>query len=339
MRTKLRAGAPSDYNASPPPRLSRSTPLRGLCALFLLAPLTVMAQRFDVVTFDAPPGWTQQALADGLMFETQPAGTLCQIFLRKSRAPTGSLLQELDREWSELGERQPLVAAGPDPEPIDLPGGFAIAQRVGQVQTATGALMVMLNLLQQDDRLVPVVVNLVDAEALDLCGTAIGDFVASLRLDDTPPAPLTDSRTASPADSPLPRPDPELAARFGNSVVGTWRFALTSVNVTLNAPSQVRNVIEVQFARDGAYRITVNMSVPGAGGYNEAETGTYQVEGQRILMRPAQDAGKEPYGLDWFFGDHPEYQGNWGLILRSSSEWLGSFSGLSGRWRTFKPAE
>ena len=57
-------------------------------------------------------------------------------------------------------------------------------------------------------------------------------------------------------------------------------------------------------------------------------------------MRPAQAAGKrEPYGLDWFFGDHPLYRGNWGLILRSSSEWLGSFAGLGTAWRTFKPAE
>jgi hypothetical protein len=119
MRTKRRAGAPSDYSTSPPPRLSRSTPLRGLCALLLLAPWAVMAQRFDVVTFDAPPGWTQQALADELMFETRPAGTLCQIILRNSRAPTGSLLQELDREWSELGEpprktpaRDPTASSG-----------------------------------------------------------------------------------------------------------------------------------------------------------------------------------------------------------------------------------
>jgi hypothetical protein len=79
--------------------------------------------------------------------------------------------------------------------------------------------------------------------------------------------------------------------------------------------------------------------MPG-GGFNDAESGTYEVQGQRILMRPTQRAGtREPYGLDWFFGDHPEFPGNWGLILRSSSGWLGSFGGLEARWRTFKPAE
>ena len=345
MRTRPRADARLDHDASPPaPRLPRSTRLRALfAALVLFVPWTVTAQRFDVVTFDPPPGWTQKGLTDGLMFETYLFGTRsgCQILLSKSRAPTASLPQELERTWSELAEGQPLTASTPDPDQLDLPSGFTVAQRVGQVQTSGGTLVVMLNLLQKDDRLVPVVVSITDTQALDFCGAAIEDFVASLRLGDAPAAtgaPVTDPGSANPAE-PLPRPNPELAARFGNSVVGTWRYAMTSVNVTLNAPTQVRNAIDVRFARDGTYSIAVNMSIPGAGGYSEDEAGTYQVEGQRILMRPARGAGKEPYDLDWFFGDHPEYVGNWGLILRSSGEWLGTFGGLSGRWRTFKPVE
>ena len=85
-----RPGARLDYSASSPAfRFSRSLALRGLCAALVLAPWTVMAERFDVVAFDAPPGWTRQALGDGLMFETRSAGTqmFCQIFLRKSRRP------------------------------------------------------------------------------------------------------------------------------------------------------------------------------------------------------------------------------------------------------------
>lgn len=31
--------------------------------------------------------------------------------------------------------------------------------------------------------------------------------------------------------------------------------------------------------------------------------------------------------------------GSWGLILRSSSEWLGNSGGDAARWRAFKPAE
>ena len=334
------------HASSPASRLPRSMPLCGLLAVLVLAPWTVVAQRFDVVTFDAPAGWTQQALGDGVMFEMRTLGTssFCQIFLRRSRKPTASLPQELDRAWSELRERQPLVAGAPDPALLDLPGGLTLARRVGQVPAASGTLITMLNVFQKEDRLVTVVVTVADSQAFDRCGTAIGDFLAGLRLDATPAAPgppVADAGRANPSDSPVPSSDPQLAAKFGNSVVGTWRFALTSVNVTLNAPSQVRNVIEVRFARDGTYRITVSMSSPGSGGgFNDAESGTYQVQGQRILLRPAQAAGKrEPYGLDWFFGDHPSYRGNWGLILRSSSEWLGSFAGQGTAWRTFKPAE
>jgi len=317
-------------------------PLRGIFAALALAPWTAMADRFDVVTFDAPPGWTRQTLGNDLMFEMRLMGTRssCQIVLRTSRTPTASLPQELDRAWSELRQPQPLVAETPDPAQLELPSGFLLAQRVGQVQTSTGALLVMLNLLQQDDRIVPVVVNITDAQAAEVCGTAIGDFVAGLKLDVSAPAAGTPTgvQVANTADS-QPTSDPQLAARFGNSVVGTWRFALTSANVSLNAPTQVRNVIEVRFAREGTYKITVNMSVPGSASFNDDESGTYQVQGQRVLMRPAQTTGRQPYALDWFFGDHPEFPGNWGLILRSSSEWLGSFSGSYARWRTFKPAE
>jgi hypothetical protein len=124
------------------------------------------------VTFDAPPGWSRQALGDGLMFETRPAGTqtFCQIFLRRSRRPTASLPQELDRAWSELRQRQSLVAAAPDPAHLDLPSGFTLARRVGHLQTGSGTLLIMLNLLQKDDRLVTVVVNVGDSNALDRCG-------------------------------------------------------------------------------------------------------------------------------------------------------------------------
>jgi hypothetical protein len=296
-----------------------------LCALFavlVLAPWTAMAQRFDVVTFDAPPGWTQQALGDGLMFETQPAPrAFCQIFLRKSRRPTAPLLQELDGLWSEMSQSEPLVAAPGDPGQLDLPSGFKVAQRVGQVYGTIRAL----NLLQKDNRLVPVVVNASGPDAVERCSTAIDNFMGSLRLDETSAerGSMTDARGANPADSPVPRSDPQLAARFGNSVVGNWRYGHTT--------AQTRNVIEVRFSRDGTYAIDV-------GGYALSETGTYRVEGQRILMRP-RTADPGPYSLDWFFGDRPGSPGNWGLILRCSKGWLGSFGGETVGWRTFRPAE
>lgn len=292
-----------------------------------------MAQRFGVVTFDAPPGWSQEALGDGLMFEVRPAGTrtFCQMFLRTSRKTATSLSLEMERTWSELRRTDALMAAGPDPAHRELPGGLTLAQRVGRVKTDTGTLVKIINLFQKDDRLVSVTVNIPDLAALERCTPAVDEFLASVRIDATP----TD------AASPVPRSDPALAAKFGNSVVGTWRYAITTVDVTLNAPSQIRNAIEVQFAPEGTYRITINMTALPGGGFNDAESGTYQVEGQRIVMRPRQTGGKpESYALDWFFGDHPSFPGNWGLILRSSlgSPWPGSFSGLPTAWRTFKPA-
>ena len=304
-----------------------------LLALVVLSPWTVMAQRFDVVTFAPPPGWSQQPLGEGLMFEFRPmrATLSCQMFLRKSWKASAALPQELDRAWAEIRDRQQAVADAPDPAPLDLPGGLKLTQRVGRIQTPSGLLIAMLNLFQKDDRLVSVVVTMPVSEARDGCGGGIGDFLASLRVDATAaaPQPLT------------PKPNPALAAKFGNSVVGTWRYAFGTAIVTLNAPTQSHNAVDIRFARDGTYRITVNASMTGGARYNQAESGTYQVEGQRILMRPQQSGGKPaPYALDWFFGDNPNHKGNWGLILRAANpEWLGSFGGTAPDWRTFRPPE
>lgn len=317
---------------------------RGLLALPLLAPPAAMADRFDIVTFDAPPGWSRKAITDGLVFESPPAGAagFCQVLLSRSRPLAVPLGDELDRSWSSLLERQTLAGEPATPEQQDLGNGVTIAQRVAPLRAGRQTYITMLNLLRKDDRLVMVVVSVADGKALDRCGNAIGEFIAGLRMDTAPnppsaqvPAP-TAGATQPPGARP-PRSDPQLAARFGNSVVGTWRYAMTAVTVTLNAPTQTRNVIELRFARDGTYGLTYGAAVPGSSNFRQSETGSYRVEGQRIRMHPkSSGSGATPYTLDWFFGDHPDYRGNWGLILRSNTDWVG---GGKDDWRTFKPAE
>jgi hypothetical protein len=55
-------------------------------------------------------------------------------------------------------------------------------------------------------------------------------------------------------------------------------------------------------------------------------------------VRPGAGEGKKLYRLDRF-GDRPGSPGNWGLIVRSSAPWLGSFGADPAAWRTFKPPE
>jgi hypothetical protein len=317
-------------------RLERATPneqptacgWRRLVALLCFAPCATMADQFDIVTFDAPPAWERQATADGLVFNVRSAGAeSCQVRLSKSRKLVATLAEELEHTWSALVARQTLVGEASAPRQLDLGNGLTLAQRFAQVRASDSSYITMLNLFQRDDRLVTVTV-IADPKAFEHCNAAIGEFLAGLRLDKTvmpqPPSPQVKS-------------DPPWAARFGNSVVGTWRFALTAATSTLNAPTQVRNVIEIRFARDGTYNITYAVAVPGSSNFAESETGTYRSEGQRLLMRPKQtDGSPSPYTLDWFFGDHPDYRGNWGLILRSNANWLG---GDKDYWRTFKPAQ
>jgi hypothetical protein len=287
-------------------------------ALQLLAPSTARADRFDIVTFDAPVGWSRQAITDGLLFESSPAGTssFCQMHLSKSSKAVATLPEELDRAWSSLLESQTLAAEADTPAQRDLGNGLTIAQRVAPVRAGDRMYITLLNLLRKDDRLVMVVVHVADLNAFYRCGSVIDAFIGGLKLDTAPP----------------PQSDPQLAARFGNSVVGTWRYAFTVVNgITVS-----RKVIEIQFARDGTYKIGQSFFLGGSN-VQFAETGVYRVEGQRIQMRPQQPGDKPAsYALDWFFGDHPDYRGNWGLILRSSTDWLG---GDKDDWRTFKPAE
>ena len=235
-------------------RLERATPderptacgWRRLVALLCFAPCATMADRFDIVTFDAPPAWERQATADGLAFNVRSAGAeSCQVRLSKSRKLVATLAEELEHTWSALVARQTLVGEASAPRQLDLGNGLTLAQRFAQVRASGSSYITMLNLFQRDDRLVTVVV-IADPKAFERCNAAIGEFLAGLRLDKAvmpqPPSPQVKS-------------DPQWAARFGNSVVGTWRFALTAVTSTLNAPTQVRNVIEIRFARDGTYSI------------------------------------------------------------------------------------
>ena len=300
----------------------RVIPLCGVLAAFVLLPWTVRAQRFDVVTFNAPPGWTQQVLGDALMFELRPgARSFCQILVRKGRKAAMPLSRELDRTWSEWHARQQVVAETPDPAQLDLPGGLRLAQRVGRMQTGTGVLLTMLNVFQKADLLVSVMATASDSAAFERCSPATGEFLASLRIDPTP----------SPTESVIPKSDPKVAARFNNSVTGTWRYASGNVDPTSTVLSTTYYEVDVRFAADGTYRIAAKA---------ETESGTYQVKGQQIVMRPRQAEGKAPYTLDWFFGDPPGSPGNSGLILRcSTSHWLGSFGGSATGWRPFKPAQ
>jgi hypothetical protein len=317
---------------------------RGALVLPFLAPGSALADRLDSVTFDAPPGWNRQAIAAGLLFEAPRArgGGFCHFLLGKTLRAVRPLADELDRAWASLLGSQSVIGEVATPAQSSLGNGVALAQRMAQVQAGERSYVMVLNLLLQGDRLVMVAANAADASALDRCAPAIGDFIAGVTFDlmpgaQPPPTAMPAAGGSQASVAPPPRSDPQLAARFGNSVVGSWRYALTAVTVNLNAPTQTRNAIDIRFAPDGAYRITYRVTIPGASMYSQSETGTYRVDGPRIRMQPTLTAGgPRPYTLDWFFGDHPDYRGNWGLILRASVDWTG---GDKDSWRTFKPVE
>ena len=296
--------------------------------MLCLAPCTAIAERFDIVTFDAPPGWERQATANGLVFDLRTAGAdFCQIHLSKSRKLVATLAG---------GTGPHLVGAGCTPDPDrrgfdatrhDLGNGLTLAQRFAQVRAGSGSYITMLNLFQRDDRLVMVVVN-ADPKGFQRCEPAIGEFLAGLKLDKGGDgAALTVTAAVRPA--------------VGGAIRKLGRRDL-AIRVDRRHGHSGRADAGAQRDRDPVrarrhVRITNGVAVPGSSNFAESETGTYRSEGQRILMRPKQArSGPGPYTLDWFFGDHPDYRGNWGLILRSNANWLG---GDKDSWRTFKPAE
>ncbi|HEY5810269.1 MAG TPA: hypothetical protein VIT67_20015 [Povalibacter sp.] len=310
---------------------------RGLMALLLslLAPFDAKADRFDVVSFQAPTGWSRKEQGDGLVFESRQTGSdsFCVMTLSSGYPATGSIAEELDRAWAAVLEGAKFAG---DPEtlaPVDVGDGVTLARRIAQVQRAQGVLITTLHLLRGGDRFVLVLAMVSDRQAWDRCGNAQGDFLAGMKLDTTTPlrqpsAPATaNGSTARPGGlTAQGGPDPQMAARFNHSVVGAWRFAWTMVSWG-PAPATVRQEIDVRFERDGNYRIWLQQI--------ESEAGTYRVDGQRILMRPA-GSNIDSYALDWYFGTHPEATANWGLILRSSVNWAG---GDKNEWRAFKPPE
>ena len=172
-------------------RVERATPnerpmacgWRRLVALLCFAPCAAMADRFDIVTFDAPPAWERQATADDLVFNVRSAGAeSCQVRLSKSRKLVATLPEELERTWSALVARQTLVGEASAPRQLDLGNGLTLAQRFAQVRASGGSFITMLNLFQRDDQLVMVVV-IADPKSFERCNAAIGEFLAGLRLD------------------------------------------------------------------------------------------------------------------------------------------------------------
>jgi hypothetical protein len=302
----------------------------------LLAPFAAKADRFDITNFEAPTGWSRKEQADGLVFESRQVGSnsFCLMTLSRGFSATASLVEELDRAWTAVMGGQTFAGDPETPAPVDIGNGITIARRIAPVQTPKGVSITALNLLRKGDRLVLVLVSVSDADAWDRCGNAHGDFLAGMQLDMTTPlrepaAPATAARPDDPVRSEaLPArggPDLQMAARFNHSVVGEWQWALTTVTWGA-APVKIRNVLTVRFERGGNYRISWQ-NVP-------IETGAYRLDEQRILMQPAGDVAD--YALDWYFGTHPEFVANWGLILRSRVDWA---AGDKGEWRAFKPSE
>jgi hypothetical protein len=310
-------------------------PRRGLMALLLslLAPFDVSADRFDIVSFEAPAGWSRNEQPDGLIFESRQAGSdsACVMTVSSGHSATGSIAEELDRAWVAVLEEATFAG---DPEtlaPIDAGDGVTLARRIAAVQGAQGIVVTTLNLLRKGDRSVSVLAMASDRQAWDRCGNAQGDFLASMKFDMT--MPLRRPSTPATADSAAARPgsqtaqggpDPEMAARFNHSVVGKWQYTWTMVSWG-PAPATVRQEVDVRFERDGNYQILLQQI--------SYETGTYRVDGQRILMRPAS-SDTDSYALDWYFGAHPQATANRGLILRSNNDWAG---GDKNEWRAFKP--
>jgi hypothetical protein len=307
---------------------------RGLMALLLsvLAPFDCSADRFDIVSFEAPAGWSRNERPDVLVFESRQADSdsTCVMTLSSGYPATGSIAGELDRAWAAILEGATFAG---DPETLaqkDVGDGVTLARRIAAVQGAQGIALTTLNLLRRGDRSVSVLAVASDREAWDRCGSAQGDFLASMKLDmkmplRQPSAPATADSAAARAGSQTARggPDPEMAARFNHSVVGKWQYAWTMVSWG-PAPATVRQEVDVRFERDGNYQVLLQQI--------SHETGTYRVDGQRILMRPSSDT--DSYALDWYFGTHPQAVANRGLILRSNNDWAG---GDKNEWRAFKP--
>jgi len=120
------------------------------------------------------------------------------------------------------------------------------------------------------------------------------------------------------AQPPADLLDPELAAKFDNSVVGNWTYTRL-----ISYASSTRVVTYLRFDSDGTYSIRREDG--------DSESGTYRVDGSRILMRPAGNASAT-YVVNWYFGTHPQYSANKGLILTSEVAWV---VGSGGRSFTF----
>lgn len=87
-----------------------------LCLFLFLVAAADAKETVDLVTFDAPTGWTKEVKANTFTSYTstnKKKGTYCQIFVLLSTASKGSLQQDFDHEWKNLVAQQYGVTEAP----------------------------------------------------------------------------------------------------------------------------------------------------------------------------------------------------------------------------------
>jgi hypothetical protein len=227
-----------------------------ICFLVLTPLQAAEADRFDIATFRAPPGWARDASPGMLSFRSpQSAKGFAQIFLFSSRGGDASPEGNFRAEWARL-ITAPVGAAVPrDLHTNQTPSGWTVVTGAADVSRQGASFTVLLVTATSSGRTMSIVTNVVgDAFLADIQGFFQGVQFAAVAGDGPP----TGERhgNAAPADAGLTTPATAAPRSADRAAVGAAR-------IENNAPAGLFYQLQTDFTGGARLETEARLFLPG----------------------------------------------------------------------------
>ena len=170
------------------------------CFLQLLAVTAFAQEKFDIVTYTSPPGWTVQKGADAVQFlkEDKAAGTFCLVTLYKSVDAGADPRANFDDAWTALVVGSLKTDAKPQVGPPATKNGWAIEMGLAPINTPDLKGAALLTTATGGGKMINVLV-LTNSEAFQ---NEIDALVGSIKLPPITAQPAKPAASSAVVQSP-----------------------------------------------------------------------------------------------------------------------------------------
>ena len=259
-----------------PRRILRNSLMAMLGLVMLTMSVPARADKFDIVEFAAPQGWTKEVEEGSTSFTTgDPSGAYCAMVLMKSLPAGPDSKRNFQVVWDIIARDYVKTVGAPVMQPSATDNGWTVESGVAEATTDKGSAALMLVTATGGGKLVSLVI-LTNSNSYQ---RAVDNFITSLRLPKVEVA-------AQPSD-------PNAGAK--SSLPGLWVRYTTESSGVVNGTNMLSGGYfrrEYLFKPDGTYRFRAkDWSVYVKDILYVQETGKWSVSGDKLTITPSQGSG------------------------------------------------